>query len=178
MEDLLDQELQNAGKLSVEDVVKELEQTEKGQPRQSIQNCVTVLQKDPVLAGSIRRNELTDKTEIVKDVGWKRRGEAITDTDVNQIRLYLENQYGLTRKKQIRAALDIVSSENSFHPIRDYLNTLEWDDVERTHTGNKSEEPSANESESERRKCHAKTFFRPDDQTDRCAGARGLHQQS
>ena len=131
MEDLLDQELQNAGKLSVEDVVKELEQTEKGQPRQSIQNSVTVLQKDPVLAGSIRRNELTDKTEIVKDVGWKRRGEAITDTDVNQIRLYLENQYGLTREKQIRAALDIVSSENSFHPIRDYLNTLEWDGVER-----------------------------------------------
>ena len=82
MEDLLDQELQNAGKLSVEDVAKELEQTEKGQTRQSIQNCVAVLQKDPVLAGSIRRNELTDKTEIVKDVGWKRRGEAITDTDV------------------------------------------------------------------------------------------------
>ena len=131
LEDLLDQELQNAGKLSVEDVVKELEQTEKGQTRQSIQNCVTVLQKDPVLAGSIRRNELTDKTEIVKDVGWKRRGEAITDTDVNQIRLYLENHYGLTREKQIRAALDIVSSENSFHPIRDYLNTLVWDGVER-----------------------------------------------
>ena len=131
LEDLLDQELQNAGKLSVEDVVKELEQTEKGQTRQSIQNCVTVLQKDPVLAGSIRRNELTDKTEIVKDVGWKRRGEAITDTDVNQIRLYMENHYGLTREKQIRAALDIVSSENSFHPIRDYLNTLVWDGVER-----------------------------------------------
>ena len=131
MEDLLDQELQNAGKLSVEDVAKELEQTEKGQTRQSIQNCVAVLQKDPVLAGSIRRNELTDKTEIVKDVGWKRRGEAITDTDVNQIRLYLEKHYGLTREKQIRAALDIVSSENSFHPIRDYLNALVWDGVER-----------------------------------------------
>lgn len=43
MEDLLDQELQNAGKLSVEDVAKELEQTEKGQTRQSIQNCVAVL---------------------------------------------------------------------------------------------------------------------------------------
>lgn len=131
MEDLLDQELQNAGKLSVEDVAKELEQTEKGQTRQSIQNCVAVLQKDPVPAGSIRRNELTDKTEIVKDVGWKRRGEAITDTDVNQIRLYLEKHYGLTREKQIRAALDIVSSENSFHPIRDYLNALVWDGVER-----------------------------------------------
>ena len=34
LEDLLDQELQNAGKLSVEDVVKELEQTEKGVVRQ------------------------------------------------------------------------------------------------------------------------------------------------
>ena len=123
MEDLLDQELRNAGRLSVEDVTKELEQTEKGLPRQSIQNCVTVLQKDPILAGSIRRNELTDKIEIVKDVGWKRRGEAITDTDVNQIRLYLENHYGLTREKQIRAALEIR------HLLPKYLGAEESDYV-------------------------------------------------
>ncbi len=131
IEELLDEELFRTEKLTAEDVAAELGVTDKGLVRQSIQNAVTVLLKDPLLAGRIRRNELTDKTEIIGDVGWKRRGSAITDTDVNQIRLYLEKTYGLTREKQIRAAIDIVSSENSFHPIRDYLNSLKWDGRER-----------------------------------------------
>ena len=131
LEELLDEELSRTEKLTAEDVAAELCVTDKGVVRQSIQNAVTVLLKDPLLAGRIRRNELTDKTEIIGDVGWKRRGSAITDTDVNQIRLYLEKTYGLTREKQIRAAIDIVSSENSFHPIRDYLNNLMWDGSER-----------------------------------------------
>ena len=131
IEELLDEELSRTEKLTAEDVAAELGVTDKGLVRQSIQNAVTVLLKDPLLAGRIRRNELTDKTEIIGDVGWKRRGSAITDTDVNQIRLYLEKTYGLTREKQIRATIDIVSSENSFHPIRDYLNSLKWDGRER-----------------------------------------------
>ena len=131
IEELLDEELFRTEKLTAEDVAAELGVTDKGLVRQSIQNAVTVLLKDPLLAGRIRRNELTDKTEIIGDVGWKRRGSAITDTDVNQIRLYLEKTYGLTREKQIRATIDIVSSENSFHPIRDYLNSLKWDGRER-----------------------------------------------
>jgi len=131
IEELLDEELSRTEKLTAEDVAAELAVTDKGLVRQSIQNAVTVLLKDPLLAGRIRRNELTDKTEIIGDVGWKRRGSAITDTDVNQIQLYLEKTYGLTREKQIRAAIDIVSSESSFHPIRDYLNSLKWDGRER-----------------------------------------------
>ena len=49
---------------------------------------------------------------------WKRRGELFTDTDENNVKLYLEKNYKLTSERVIRTALDIFSNENSFHPIQ------------------------------------------------------------
>ena len=51
---------------SVEEVKAELESTEKGGARQSIRNCLTVFQRDPVLAGAIAYNSLTDRKDIIK----------------------------------------------------------------------------------------------------------------
>ena len=46
---------------------------------------------------------------------------------MNYLLLYLEETYGLTSEKKIAAAIGIVANENSYHPIRDYLNGLTWD---------------------------------------------------
>lgn len=129
--DLPEKEKEDIDRQTPDDVRALLEVSEKGGVKQSLQNCVTVLESDPVLAHAIQRNELTDKTELTHPVPWKRRGRALTDTDVHQICLYLEKNYDLRREKQIRSALDIVSSEQSFHPIRDVLNNLHWDGVPR-----------------------------------------------
>jgi predicted P-loop ATPase len=117
--------------LSVDEVRGLLSCTEKGTVRQTIENCVTIFNADSLLAGAVRRNELTNRTDIVRNMGWHRRGISITDTDVNQIRLYMEKNYGILREKPVRSALDIISSEHSFHPIRDMLNGLAWDRKER-----------------------------------------------
>ena len=45
--------------------------------------------------------------------------------------LYLEDKYGLTSEKKIEKAISIVADCNKYHPIRDYLNSLEWDGTER-----------------------------------------------
>ena len=50
---------------SVEEVKATLETTEKGGVRQSIRNCLTVFQRDPVLAGAIAYNILTDRKDII-----------------------------------------------------------------------------------------------------------------
>ena len=50
---------------SVEEVKAELESTEKGGVRQSIRNCLTVFQRDPVLAGAIAYNSLTDRKDML-----------------------------------------------------------------------------------------------------------------
>ncbi|WP_182436549.1 virulence-associated E family protein [Clostridium sp. AM27-28] len=117
---------------SVEEVKALLESTEKGGVRNSIKNCLTVFQKDPLLSGAIACNLLTDRTDIIKPIGHRRRaGSAMTDTDMKYIRLYLEETYGLTSEKKIADAAALAADENSYHPVRDYLNSLTWDGTER-----------------------------------------------
>lgn len=112
---------------TVEEVKGMLETTEKGGVRNSIRNCVTALQQDPLLSGAVGYNILTERTDLVKPIGHERSGSAMTDTDMKYILLYMEETYGLTSEKRIADALCIVANENRRHPIRDYLNALSWD---------------------------------------------------
>ena len=117
--------------LSTEEIRGSLEVTEKGRIRQSIQNCKHVLEHDPCLKGAICRNEMTCQIDIKKKVPWKRRGVQMTDTDMNNLSLYLEKNYGLTSDRVITKAVDIVANNNSFHPIIDFLEGLTWDGTPR-----------------------------------------------
>ena len=117
---------------SVEEVRAMLETTEKGGVRNSIRNCLTVFQYDPVLSGAVAYNLLTDRTDILKPVGCQRaKNGPMTDTDMKYIRLYLEDNYSLSSEKKIQDAADLSAHQNSYHPVRDYLNSLEWDGTER-----------------------------------------------
>ena len=117
---------------NVEEVKAMLDTTEKGGVRNSIKNCLTVFQHDPLLSGAIAYNLLTDRTDIVKPIGYDRSPSAsMTDTDMKYIRLYLEENYDLTSEKKIIDAADLAAHQNSYHPIRDFLNSLTWDGTER-----------------------------------------------
>ena len=117
---------------SIEGVKAMLDTTEKGGVRNSIKNCLTVFQNDPLLSGAIAYNLLTDRTDIVKPIGYDRSPSAsMTDTDMKYIRLYLEENYDLTSEKKIIDAADLAAHQNRYHPVRDYLNSLAWDGTER-----------------------------------------------
>ena len=105
--------------------------TEKGSIANSIQNCKTTLECDPVLKNSIRKNLLTGQTDLVNPVYWHRSGNMLTDTDQKNIELRLENCYHLTSEKKIAKAVSIVANENQYHPVRDYLSGLVWDGTPR-----------------------------------------------
>ena len=117
---------------SIEEVKAMLDTTEKGGVRNSIKNCLTVFQHDPLLSGAIAYNLLTDRTDVIKPLGYDRSPSAsMTDTYMKYIRLYLEENYGLTSEKKIMDAADLAAHQNSYHPVRDYLNSLTWDGTER-----------------------------------------------
>lgn len=116
---------------SVDEVRESLSVTEKGQPANTIGNCRTVFCHDPLLRDAIRLNLLTDRVDIVRDLGWRRNTSALTDTDVKYLLLYFEQNYGLTSEKKMTAALSIVANENCYHPIQDVLNGLVWDGTPR-----------------------------------------------
>ena len=110
-----------------------LEVTEKGKAKSTITNAELILSYDPVLKGAIRFNELTQRVDIVKPLGWDRTsyGKSLTDNDLYNIHLYSERTYGISSMKLIEEAIHIVANRNSYHPIRDFLNSLEWDGQER-----------------------------------------------
>ena len=116
---------------SVEEVHDMLEVSEKGNVKQKIHNCMIVLKNDPILQKAICRDELTGRVDIRKEMPWKRRGKHITDTDINNLKLYLEEKYELTSERVITTSLDIIANENSYHPIQNYLESLEWDGINR-----------------------------------------------
>ena len=108
-----------------------LDLTDNGAIKNSIRNCLTVFMKDPLLQGAISYNLLTERIDIVKPLWWSKQTATLTDTDFNYLMLYLEDNYALTSEKKIQKAIAIVADCNKYHPIRDYLNSLEWDGTER-----------------------------------------------
>lgn len=105
--------------------------TDKGAVRQCIRNVVTVLGNDPKFRGVICYNMMTDRNDIVKDLGWYRESPVLTDSDIDHIMLYLEENYSLTTEKKIKSAINVVAMENKYHPIQEKLNSLVWDKKER-----------------------------------------------
>ena len=127
--DISPEQSQEQNEISV--IRDSLIRTEKGSIANSIQNCKTALECDPVLKNSIRKNLLTGQTDLVNPVYWHRSGNMLTDTDQKNIELRLENCYHLTSEKKIAKAVSIVANENQYHPVRDYLSGLVWDGTPR-----------------------------------------------
>ncbi len=115
---------------TIEDVKEMLTKHSNGEIQRTIQNCITILQNDHVLADAIRLNLLSERIDIVKPVGWPRSGKTLNDTDMKYILRRME-KYGISSEKKIESAIRIVANENRYHPIRDYLNGLQWDGTER-----------------------------------------------
>ena len=92
---------------TVEDIRADLARNDKGNTCQTINNCMLVFQRDPVLKGAIRKNELSGKIDIVGNLGWQRTSSSLTDTDVYQIHWYLEKNYGLKNDRNINNASEI-----------------------------------------------------------------------
>ena len=118
---------------TVEEVEMCLQKTAKGQVRNCVTNAEMILSYDPLLRGGIRYNELTQRVDIVKQLGWNREkdGGTLTDNDLFNIHLYCERTYGVSNLNVIEEALHIVANRNAYHPVRDFLNSLEWDGKER-----------------------------------------------
>ena len=118
--------------MTAEDVRGLLETTEKGQVKSCLTNAVTILSHDPLLRDSIRYNELTQRVDIVKPMGWERRdGQALVDNDLHNIHYYCETTYGVSALNTIEEAVHITANRNAYHPVRDFLNSLEWDGTPR-----------------------------------------------
>ncbi len=111
-----------------------LEYDRRGQIKQTMSNIITVLDNDPKLQGHIVHNLFTGFDCVLGGLPWNPRATRWTNADEANLRVYLEENYGLVGKDRIKDARTAVVTRRAVHPVRDYLNALQWDGVPRLDT--------------------------------------------
>ena len=113
-----------------------LETNRKGEYQATIDNIVLILENDPRLKEKIALNEFTKGPVILGDLPWHKikdveNGDPWKDSDDAALRHYIEAIYEISSPTKVNDALAIVQERHRFHPIREYLDGLKWDNVPR-----------------------------------------------
>lgn len=112
-----------------EDFLSKLKRDKNGTPESEVYNCLVVLKQDPTLKGKIRLDEFAHRLVVIDDLPWRDKDETPywTDTDDACLRNYFATKYLIKGKGIIDDALQEVTQDNKFHPVREYLKELTWD---------------------------------------------------
>lgn len=108
--------------------------SKRNRPRQTSMNLYRILTIDPIFANCVRFNAFKNRIEIAFNATDIRRGtfQKIADVHSKLLRHNVARNYGLEYKKDImNDEIQFVAHENTVHPVREYLQSLEWDGVER-----------------------------------------------
>ena len=108
-----------------------------GKIEETIENVVIILENDTKLKELGRYNEFHDfpeKTGALPWWKWDPFSKEWSDTDTKELMLYLEKFYDIRSERIIKCGRDLIHMRRKFHPVRDYLNGLEWDGIERLDT--------------------------------------------
>lgn len=106
-----------------------LDTNSQGAPEKSMKNLRTALEHDPQLRGRLKLNLFSGRIDLVGDLPWKRpeASKIWGDDDAAQLRIYLEPFFGKVAKNDLLDAVAACASDQAYHPVREYLQALEWD---------------------------------------------------
>lgn len=118
--------------------VKELDVDKRGNFLKTLKNVELIIANDKALKGAVKRDEFNHADVLVRNLPWRNKSHSRlywdNEDDAN-LRCYLAREpYNMEGKDKIYDAFDAVMSKHRFHPIRDYLNGLQWDGIERLDT--------------------------------------------
>lgn len=104
----------------------ELDYDGQGKAMSTVDNFLKVIENDPKFSG-LKFNLLTYSPEQVRDGVV----EKWTDADDAEARRYIEKAYHIHSVQKCDDAFRIMFKRNEYHPIRDLVDSLEWDGVSR-----------------------------------------------
>lgn len=104
-----------------------LSRDDRGQIESTGINVKIILGNDPNLKSRVAIDEFSRRMIIRGKLPWARTGTDWLDSDDGSLEIYLEQYYGVVGPNKIKNALNEIALENSFHPVKDYLDSLEWD---------------------------------------------------
>lgn len=112
------------------DWLGDLERTKKGEALPTIENAMIILRNDRRLAGLFALDAFAKREQATRNMPWRPVCPAtkyLKDSDDAGVRHYLQKNYEMSSKTAIQDAMMLIVEENTFHPIKDYLETLKWD---------------------------------------------------
>lgn len=109
----------------------ELDCDKRGVIKSTANNIITILEKDPKLKGKLWYNLFSNFVCVNGGLPWNAEASRWGNNDDANLRIYMENNYGITGKDKIKDSTVAVVTRHRRHPIREYLSSLEWDGIPR-----------------------------------------------
>ena len=100
-------------------------------------NFGLIVRNDPNLRDKVRRDAFRGRDCVCDDLPWRKATDADpfwNNSDDNGLIDYVSKVYQLTGKQALLDANDLIMSQSTFHPVREWLESLEWDGIERLDT--------------------------------------------
>jgi hypothetical protein len=104
-------------------------------PKSTLKNLVLIFTNE-VAPDVFIRNVFKNREMYGHSTPWGGvKGALLTDDDVNRIRLWLAKRYRFEPSKDaVHDVMSYLADQNSFDPVKDWLETLEWDGKRRLNT--------------------------------------------
>lgn len=124
-----------------DDWMRHLELNQHGVPvKKLMRNVIAYLSHHPDMVGCIAKNVFSSEIMLMRRPPWDHEGEhwtprAMMDADFVSAVAWLDRPRMDTNVSQVTNAVLQIAHEHRFDPVRDYLNALKWDGVDRLHTG-------------------------------------------
>ena len=127
-------ERQQEAKQEFPDWTKSLTQNKNLQVENTLHNIKLIMQNDEYLK-NIVFNQLADGMEIKGEVPWTHPSRFWRDADDAQLICYVDEKYGAFSARHYDIAVTKVVDDRSYHPIREYFDSLpKWDEEKRVDT--------------------------------------------
>ena len=116
----------------------QLELDKAGKVAATDRNVRLIFENDSNLKGVFRYNEFVRNIYLSRPTSWRKdipeEGDQIRNIDYPCLRTYLGLKYELTNRAMIDETMQAIAYTNKYHPIREYLTSLQWDGEKRLET--------------------------------------------
>jgi len=113
--------------------MQELEVDSKGNYLSTSPNLNLIFSNDHRLKKLFRQNDFDGKRYVFGNLPWRKvtKPEPVKNVDYSGVRNYIESIYGISGAMKVEDSMALEFEKNHFHPILDYLRSLEWDKTPR-----------------------------------------------
>lgn len=120
-------------KATAQDWYSMLLRDDRGRFEDCRENVAICLENHPKLKGCIAFNDFTARVMMIRSTPWRLLPGEWTDNDDLELSNFLAHNGPVVFKSlnNVGHAVQMVAQRNKFHPLQDYLNSLEWDGTDR-----------------------------------------------